>query len=67
MSHFLIGDSGVGKSAILNHMLQRLCQENGASYQAGTVLGCVLNFTDQGQKLLESVGNLLQPDTGYSN
>lgn len=57
-----IGESGVGKSAIINHMLNRLGQEGGASTKSGTVLGQILSYSDKSNALLESISKLTEMD-----
>lgn len=57
-----IGESGVGKSAIINHMLHRLGQEGGASTKSGTVLGQILSYSDKSNALLESISKLTEMD-----
>eukprot|EP00105_Crassostrea_gigas_P038198 XP_019922346.1 PREDICTED: dynein heavy chain 6, axonemal [Crassostrea gigas] len=58
----LTGESGVGKSAIINHMLNRLGQEGGASTKSGTVLGQILSYSDKSNALLESISKLTEMD-----
>jgi predicted GTPase len=55
---FYPGESGVGKSALINHLLNQLGKEGGTSYKQGTVLGSVLNFTDKNQTLLSNISSL---------
>lgn len=57
-----IGESGVGKSAIINHMLNRLGQEGGTSTKSGTVLGQILSYSDKSNALLESISKLTEMD-----
>ena len=49
----LTGDTGVGKSALLNDVLNRLSQEGGAGVSPGTILGSVLSSGSS--SLLESI------------
>ena len=54
----IAGESGVGKSAILKHLLQRLEKDGGTGYKSDTVLGSVFNFTDKNQALLSNISSL---------
>ncbi|XP_070577565.1 LOW QUALITY PROTEIN: dynein axonemal heavy chain 6-like [Ptychodera flava] len=54
----LTGESGVGKSAIINHMLKRLTAEKGTTIQDGTILGDVFNYSDKGQNILSNISAL---------
>ncbi|KAK7488391.1 hypothetical protein BaRGS_00020365, partial [Batillaria attramentaria] len=54
----LTGDSGVGKSAIINNMLKELEKEGGTSYKAHTVLGTVFNYSEKQSSLLENISSL---------
>lgn len=67
-NHYLnyLGESGVGKSAIINHMLGRLGQEGGTSTKSGTVLGQILSYSDKSNALLESISKLTELDTEES-
>ena len=49
----LTGDTGVGKSALLHDVLNRLSQEGGAGTGPGTILGSVLSHG--GSSILESI------------
>ena len=49
----LTGDTGVGKSALLHDILNRLSQEGGAGTSPGTILGSVLS--SGGSSILESI------------
>ena len=52
------GDSGVGKTVILENLLKQLGQEGGASTKGGTVLGKVFHPADKNQALLSSISTL---------
>lgn len=52
------GESGVGKTTILNNLLDQLCKEGGTSTKAGTVLGSILNYSDKSHSILESINSL---------
>ena len=52
------GESGVGKSALLKHMLKRLSKDGSMSYKSGTILGSIFNFTDKNQALLDNISSL---------
>jgi ABC-type glutathione transport system ATPase component len=53
------GESGVGKTSVLKHMLRRLETPGGASLtNSGSVVGCVMNYTDKNQALLQSIAML---------
>ncbi|XP_023930267.1 dynein heavy chain 6, axonemal [Lingula anatina] len=54
----LTGESGVGKSAIIKHMLKEMSKDNGTTTKNGTILGNVLNFSDKNQSLLENISSL---------
>ncbi|XP_071789676.1 dynein axonemal heavy chain 6-like isoform X2 [Asterias amurensis] len=54
----LTGDSGVGKSAIVNHMLKLLSKEKGASTQLGTILGDVFHYSERGTNILSNISAL---------
>ncbi|OWF46435.1 Dynein heavy chain 6, axonemal [Mizuhopecten yessoensis] len=54
----LSGESGVGKSALINHMLSRLKRDGGAEIKNGTVLGNVLCYSDKHSSLLENITNI---------
>ncbi|XP_077989551.1 dynein axonemal heavy chain 6-like [Glandiceps talaboti] len=51
----LAGESGVGKTAIINHALKRLVKDKGTTSQDGTVLGDVFNYSDKGQNILSNI------------
>lgn len=53
-----LGDSGVGKSAIINNMLKEIEKENGTSYKSGTVLGSIFNYSEKQSSLLENISSL---------
>ncbi|XP_053375273.1 dynein axonemal heavy chain 6-like isoform X4 [Mercenaria mercenaria] len=54
----ITGESGVGKSAVINYALKRLSKEGGTSLKTGTILGSILNYSDKGTSLLENISNL---------
>ncbi|XP_022090728.1 dynein heavy chain 6, axonemal-like isoform X2 [Acanthaster planci] len=54
----LTGDSGVGKSAIINHMLKLLSKEKGATTQLGTILGDVFHYSERGTNILSNISAL---------
>lgn len=59
------GDSGVGKTAIINHMLKELEKEGGTSMEKSTsILGSVLQYSEKQSSLLENISSLtsFQPD-----
>ncbi|XP_062595107.1 dynein axonemal heavy chain 14-like, partial [Saccostrea cucullata] len=58
----LTGESGVGKSSIINHMLGRLGQDGATSTKSGTVLGQILSYSDKTNTLLESISKLTEMD-----
>ncbi len=66
---YVIGESGVGKSAIIKHMLKKLGKDGGTSYKSGTILGSIFNFTDKNQALLDNISSLtnLSKDSGGEN
>ena len=72
-SHFpSLGDSGVGKTVILENLLKQLGQEGGASTKGGTVLGKVFHPADKNQALLSSISTLTKvggddSDGGFLN
>ena len=53
-----LGESGVGKTAIIKHMLKELGKDGGTTFKPGTLLGKVLNFTDKNQMLLDNISTL---------
>lgn len=55
---YITGESGVGKSAVINYALKRLSKEGGTSLKTGTILGSILNYSDKGTSLLENIQNL---------
>lgn len=55
---FLIGESGIGKTAIVENMLTRLRKEGGTATKSGTVLGDIFSFSDKHTSLLESISSL---------
>ncbi|XP_071080158.1 dynein axonemal heavy chain 6-like [Haliotis cracherodii] len=54
----LTGDSGVGKSAIIDYMLKRLEKDGGTSFKNGTILGSVFNYSEKNTSLLENISAL---------
>lgn len=56
--YMIAGESGVGKSAVINYALKRLSKDGGTSLNTGTVLGSILNYSDKGTSLLENIHNL---------
>ena len=63
----LVGESGVGKSALVRNAIQRLCLENGTSLKSqGTILGDVLNYVDRSAALIDAI-SLLKNDVEDSN
>uniref|UniRef100_A0A1I8G1P7 Dynein heavy chain n=1 Tax=Macrostomum lignano TaxID=282301 RepID=A0A1I8G1P7_9PLAT len=51
----LVGESGVGKTALLRSLLKKLAEPNGASTQGKSVLGQVLSYSEKSAGLLESL------------
>ena len=59
-----IGESGVGKTAIINHMLKELEKEGGTSMEkTSTALGCVMQYSEKQSSLLENISSL----TSFNN
>jgi dynein heavy chain len=54
----LTGESGVGKTAVVQHLLAKLESEGCNNFRNGTVLGSVLNYTDKNQALLDNISSL---------
>lgn len=55
----ITGDSGVGKSAVINYTLKRLGLDGGTGTKSAmTVLGAIFNFSEKGSNLLENIQNL---------
>ncbi|XP_041352994.1 dynein heavy chain 6, axonemal-like isoform X2 [Gigantopelta aegis] len=54
----LTGDSGVGKSAIINYMLKRLEKEGGTSFNSGTILGDIFQYSERQSSILENISML---------
>jgi dynein heavy chain len=52
------GDSGVGKSALINYMLGKLGQDGGTTTKSNTILGSVLSYSSKHSSLLENISNL---------
>ncbi|KAK2187821.1 hypothetical protein NP493_153g03009 [Ridgeia piscesae] len=57
-SVLLTGDSGVGKTVILESLLKQLGQEGGSTTKSGTVLGKVFHPADKNQALLSNISTL---------
>ncbi|XP_075255484.1 dynein axonemal heavy chain 6-like isoform X3 [Convolutriloba macropyga] len=55
----LTGESGIGKSAIVQDLLGKVGQTSGLSTHGGTVLGRVLNYSDRDTDILDNVSHLL--------
>ena len=55
-----VGNSGVGKSAIIKDMLSRLGQDGGTSTTGSSILGQVLNYTDKNKVMLDTISTLTQ-------
>ena len=53
------GESGIGKSAIVQDLLGKVGQTSGLSTHGGTVLGRVLNYSDRDTDILDNVSHLL--------
>nr|XP_039247972.1 dynein heavy chain 6, axonemal-like [Styela clava] len=54
----LTGDSGVGKTALLQNLLNRLNKPNGMGTQPGTVLGEIFHNADKASTILQNIANL---------
>ena len=54
----ILGESGVGKSAIIKDMLKSLEKDGGTTFKNGTILGSIFNFTDKNQTLLDNISSL---------
>ncbi|XP_033124826.1 dynein heavy chain 6, axonemal-like [Anneissia japonica] len=54
----ITGDSGVGKSAVVTHVLKRLARSRGASTEHGTILGEVLQYSERGTSVLSNIASL---------
>ncbi|CAG5136729.1 unnamed protein product, partial [Candidula unifasciata] len=55
----MTGESGVGKTAIINHMLKQLEQDGGTSTEkSSTILGSIFQYSDKVSGLLENISNL---------
>ncbi|XP_035825271.1 dynein heavy chain 6, axonemal [Aplysia californica] len=55
----LAGESGVGKTAIINHMLKELERDGGTSMEkTSTILGAVLQYSEKQSTLLENISSL---------
>jgi len=53
------GESGVGKTALIKNMLRRLEMSGGTNVtDSGTVVGCVMNYADKNQILLQNIASL---------
>ncbi|XP_063728306.1 dynein axonemal heavy chain 6-like isoform X2 [Symsagittifera roscoffensis] len=55
----LTGESGIGKTAIVQDLLSKVGQTSGLSTHGGTVLGRVLNYSDRDTDILDNVSHLL--------
>ena len=51
----LLGDSGVGKTALAKHLLRLLAEENGTSFRGNTILGSVLNYSEKSTGFMQSI------------
>ncbi|XP_071963333.1 dynein axonemal heavy chain 6-like [Antedon mediterranea] len=54
----ITGDSGVGKSAVVSHILEHLARPHGASTEHGTILGEVLQYSERGTSVLSNIASL---------
>ncbi|CAL1542606.1 unnamed protein product [Lymnaea stagnalis] len=55
----LTGESGVGKTAIINHMLKELEKDGGTSMEkSSTILGSVLQYSENQYGILENISSL---------
>nr|KAI8735296.1 dynein heavy chain 6; axonemal-like [Biomphalaria glabrata] len=55
----LSGDSGVGKTAIISHLLKELEKDGGTSVdKSQTILGSVLQYSEKQSHLLDNLSNL---------
>ena len=59
-----IGESGVGKSALVKNLLAQLGKDKGTSYKSGTVLGDILHFSSKNQALLDNISTLTKTAGG---
>ncbi len=58
------GDSGVGKSALISHMLKRLTKPKGATTQHNTILGDVFNYSERGTNILTNIAAITSNTMG---
>ncbi|GFO34548.1 dynein heavy chain 1, axonemal, partial [Plakobranchus ocellatus] len=55
----LAGESGVGKTTIISHMLKQLEKDGGTSMdKTSTILGAVLQYSEKQSSLLENISSL---------
>ncbi|WAR20146.1 DYH6-like protein, partial [Mya arenaria] len=54
----ITGESGVGKSAVINYTMKKLSKEGGTTMNSGTILGSIFNYSDKGTSLLENISSL---------
>eukprot|EP00058_Branchiostoma_floridae_P021107 XP_002606597.1 hypothetical protein BRAFLDRAFT_120109 [Branchiostoma floridae] len=54
----LTGDSGVGKSAIVQDMLSRLTKDGGTATKGSTILGSIFHFAERSSSILENISSL---------
>lgn len=55
----MLGDSGVGKTAIISHLLKELEKDGGTSVdKSQTILGSVLQYSEKQSHLLDNLSNL---------
>ena len=54
----LTGESGVGKTAVVQNLLSRLETEGSSNFRTSSILGSVLNYTDKNQALLDNISSL---------
>ncbi len=52
------GETGVGKTAIIKHLLNRLKTDRSDVYKSNSILGQIFNFTDKNQALLDNISSL---------
>jgi len=58
------GESGVGKSALIQHMIKELSKEGGTGTKADSLLGSVFNFADKHNELMENIMTLTKGNDG---
>ncbi|XP_019625905.1 PREDICTED: LOW QUALITY PROTEIN: dynein heavy chain 6, axonemal-like [Branchiostoma belcheri] len=54
----LTGDSGVGKSAIVQDMLSRLTKDGGTATKGSTILGSIFHYAERSSNILENISSL---------